>query len=44
MNWMIQNDVFYIPQLKIVFHYKKKKDKANITKLYNYKFPGKLYC
>ena len=38
MNWMIQNDVFYIPQLKIVFHYEKK-DKTIITKLYNYEFP-----
>ena len=38
---MIQNDiyVFYIPQLKIVFHYEK--DKAINTKLYiiNYEFP-----
>ena len=24
MNWMIQNDIFYIPQFKIVFHYEKK--------------------
>ena len=24
MNWMIQNDIFYIPQFKIVFHYEKR--------------------
>ena len=34
MNWMIQNDIFYIPQFKIVFHYEI--DKAIFTKLYNY--------
>ena len=41
MKWMIQNDMFlytfYIPQLKIVFHYEER-DKTIATKLYNYKF------
>ena len=35
MNWMIQHDMFYKPQLKIVFH-DEKKDKTIITTLYEF--------
>ena len=42
VKWMIQHDMFlytfYIPQLKIVFHYEKKEDKTIAAKLYNNKF------
>ena len=37
MDDSIENGMFYIQQLKLVFHYKK--DNAIITKLFNYKFP-----
>ena len=37
MNWMIQNNMFLYTR----FHYEKK-DKAIITKLYNYEFPRKI--
>ena len=37
MKWWIQNYMYYIPQLKKVFHYEKKRQlKTIITKYYEF--------